>query len=264
MPEIANGDVKLWYAERGQPGGLPVVMLHGLFFSRRLFERLADRLPSHRFLLLDLRGHGRSSRPADVGSYSWRLMASDVARLLDVLEVEQAVVGGLSLGADVTLAFAACHPGRLAGAIVEMPVLDAGRPTAERVFRPLSRLLGGLGESMRPVAAASGRLRRLRQPEVAAAADLLSLEPAAGSAMLRGLMDNQDDVRSGPAALAAGAVPTLVIAHRHDPMHPVDDARTVADAVPGARLEVVSSMAELRLRPGRYAEIIGGFLREIA
>lgn len=238
-------------------------MLHGLFLSRRLFERLARRLPSHRFLLLDLRGHGRSSRPVGGGAYSWELMASDVAALMDHLGLDRAVVGGLSLGADVTLAFATQHAGRLRGAIVEMPVLEGGRPTAEAVFGPLAAALDAAGWALRPLGAASRGLRRVRQPEVAAAADLLSVEPRAGAAMLRTLLGDHEVVRRGPAALAAAGVPTLVIGHRHDAMHPVSDAAEVAGEVPEASLEVVSSIAELRLRPGRYAALVGSFLERI-
>lgn len=260
MPEVLNGDVRLWYAERGDPTGLPVVMLHGLFLSRRMFERLVARLPSHRFLLLDLRGHGRSSRPTDQSAYTWRKMASDVTALLDHLGLERAIVGGMSLGADVTLAFASVYPERLQAAIVEMPVLDDGQPTADAVFGTVASALERAGGAVRAVAAASRRLRRAHQPELAALADVLSVEPQAASAMLRTLLTDHEDVRAGPAALAAAGVPTLVIGHRYDPMHPVSDARKVADAVPAARLEVVSSSAELRLRPDRYAELIGSFL----
>ena len=260
MPEVANGDVTLWYSERGDPTGTPVVLLHGLFLSRRTYERLAARLPTHRLLLLDLRGHGRSTRPQQAAAYSWERMASDVAALLDHLGLDKAVVGGMSLGADVTLAFAALHPGRLRAAIVEMPVLEAGRPTADAVFGALAKGLDAAGWAVRPLSSASRRLRRARQPELAAVADVLSVEPRAGSAMLRTLLSDHADVRAGPAALAAGKVPTLVIGHRHDPMHPLADAEEVVAAVPGARLQIVSSLAELRLRPDRYAELVGGFL----
>lgn len=256
-----NGPVRLWYAERGDPAGRPVVLLHGLFFSRRLFERLARRLPEERMILLDLRGHGRSSRPTGPEAYSWDLMAGDVVALMDHLGLERATVGGLSLGADVTLAVAGRAAERLDGAIVEMPVLEGGRPTAERVFGAVASALKGAGFLMRPVGRASVPLRRTRHPELGSLADLLSLEPAAGAAMLRGLMADHEVVVQGRAALGRHRVPTLVIAHRHDPLHPLDDARGLVSAVPGAELLVMATQADLRLRPGRYAELIGRFLR---
>jgi pimeloyl-ACP methyl ester carboxylesterase len=263
VPDLRNGDVGLWYAERGDPLGPPTVLLHGLFFSRRLFDRLARRLPDQRMLLLDLRGHGRSSRPTDPASYSWSLMAGDVLALMDHLDLERATVGGLSLGADVALAVASLAPERLAGAVIEMPVLEGGRPVAERVFGAVATALQGAGWLMRPATRASAPLRRTRYPELGSFADLLSLEPSAAAAMLHGLMDDYDVVLGGPTALARERVPTLVIGHRHDPLHPLDDARHIISTVPDSRLLVMATQADLRLRPGRYAELIGEFLRSL-
>ena len=263
MPELRNGEVRLWYAERGDPAGPPTVLLHGLFFSRRLFERLARRLPEQRMLLLDLRGHGRSSRPIGAEDYTWELMGRDVLALMDHLELERATVGGLSLGADVTLAVAALAAERLSGAIVEMPVLEGGRPTAERVFGAVATALQAAGWLMRPATRAAAPLRRTRYPELGSFADLLSLEPTAAAAMLRGLTGEQGVVFDGPRALARERVPTLVIGHRHDPLHPLDDARGIISTVPGSRLLVMNTQADLRLQPGRYAELIGEFLRSL-
>ena len=263
MPELANGPVRLWYAERGDPHGPPTVLLHGLFFSRRLFERVARRLPDQRMLLLDLRGHGRSSRPVDPDSYTWELMARDVLALMDHLEVERATVGGLSLGANVALAVAGLAAERLSGAIIEMPVLEGGRPTAQRVFGAVAAALGAAGWLMRPATRASAPLRRTRYPELGSFADLLSLEPTAAAAMLHGLMDHHEVVLDGRKALAREKVPTLVIAHRHDPVHPLDDARSIISTVPESRLEVMATQADLRFRLGRYAELIGDFVRSL-
>lgn len=263
MPELANGPVRLWYAERGDPQGPPTVLLHGLFFSRRLFERLARRLPEQRMLLLDLRGHGRSSRPIDRESYTWALMARDVLALMDHLELERATVGGLSLGANVALAVAGLAAERLSGAIIEMPVLEGGRPAAERVFGAVATALAGAGWLMRPATRASAPLRRTRYPELGSFADLLSLEPTAAAAMLHGLMDEHEVVLDGPKALARERVPTLVIGHRHDPIHPLDDARSIISTVPGSQLTIMMTQADLRFRIGHYAEIIGNFVRSL-
>lgn len=263
MPELRNGEVTLWYAERGDPDGPPVVLLHGLFFSRRLFERVVRRVPGHRFLLLDLRGHGRSSRPQDPEAYRWDAMASDVVALLDHLGIERAVVGGLSLGADVTLALASQHASRLRGVLIEMPVLDTGRRVADPAFRALATTLDLAGRCIRPIGRLAAPLRRSSVPELGALADVVSLEPAAGAAMLRMLLDDHEVVTAGVDALGEAGVPTLVIAHDHDALHPVADAEYVAGRVPGSRLEHVSSIFELRVHAQRYAGLIGSFLDEL-
>ncbi len=232
MPALTNGSIDLWYAERGDPTGPPVVLLHGLFFSRRLFERVAARLPGYRLLLLDLRGHGRSSRPVDAEAYRWPGLASDVTALLDHLDIERATVGGLSLGANVTLAVAAEHPERLTATIVEMPVLEAGRPQAERTFRPLAAALDVGGALLRPAARAAAPLRRSRVPELAVAADPRRSTRPPGRPCCARSSTTTRRCSTASDALAAGRVPTLVIAHRGDTLHPVNDARYSPTACP--------------------------------
>jgi hypothetical protein len=63
MPTVTRDDLVLYYAERGDPAGPPVVLLHGLTMSSVTMERLAASLDDHRVLLLDLHGHGKSTKP---------------------------------------------------------------------------------------------------------------------------------------------------------------------------------------------------------
>src|SRR5258708_23151764 len=110
--------IDLHYSERGDHAGRPIVLTHGLLWSSRMMEGLASRLPDQRVLLLDLHGHGKSSRPTDPSAYTWASLAGDVIALLNHLEVDEAVVGGLSLGANVTLAVAHRHPERVTAMLV--------------------------------------------------------------------------------------------------------------------------------------------------
>lgn len=260
MPGFTHDDLRLWYSERGDPDGPPIVLLHGLFFSRRMYERLAERLPGHRVLMLDLRGHGKSSRPRTPEAYRWTKLAGDVRALLDHLGIEQAVVGGLSLGANVSIVFAVEHPERLSGLIIEMPVLDHSRRTAHRAFGPLSFALAHARTGLAPL---THNVRKLpipgRWPELATARDLLGVQPEAGAALLQGLLTDIDPPHDREA-LAAIAVPTLVIGHHFDGLHALDDAKHVAESIPGAQLVSVLTIVDLRLRAARYAQIVGRFL----
>src|SRR5207247_1756682 len=110
MASLERGDLHLEYVERGDPGGVQVVLLHGLLLASPWMERIAERLPGHWVILLDLHGHGRSSRPHDPARYSIAEFGADVVALLDHLEIERAVVGGLSLGANVTWELALTRP----------------------------------------------------------------------------------------------------------------------------------------------------------
>src|SRR4051794_13888933 len=91
-----------------------------------LARALAER--GNRVVTVDLLGHGRSDRPVDMTRYSMTLFAEQVVALLDHLEIDEAVIGGTSLGANVSLEAAALAPERVRGMLVEMPVLDNALP----------------------------------------------------------------------------------------------------------------------------------------
>src|SRR5204863_9099161 len=64
----------------------------------------------HKLVLWDMRGHGRSGYPEDTSAYSEALTVGDMAALLDEVGVPKAIVGGLSLGGYMSLAFYRAHP----------------------------------------------------------------------------------------------------------------------------------------------------------
>jgi pimeloyl-ACP methyl ester carboxylesterase len=95
---------RLEYTEYGS-GDTWVVLLHGQLMPRRMHQPLARALAAEglHVVTLDLLGHGRSDRPADPRVYSMSAFAEQVVALLDHLGADQAVVGGTSLGANVSL-----------------------------------------------------------------------------------------------------------------------------------------------------------------
>jgi len=89
--ELPNGIV-LSYAESGDPGGVPVVFVHGYSDSHRAYSRLLACLPSWvRAIAVTVRGHGDSSKP--LGAYTIAEMASDLDAALLSLLVAQPIVG---------------------------------------------------------------------------------------------------------------------------------------------------------------------------
>src|SRR5215218_9132234 len=132
-------DRRLAYRVYGE-GPRVTVLLHGLLLSQRMHVPLARALAErgNRVVTLDLRGHGRSDRPPEMWHYGMGFFARDVVALLDHLEVDEAVVGGTSLGANVTLEVASAAPERLRGMVVEMPVLDNALLACAVAFTPLA------------------------------------------------------------------------------------------------------------------------------
>jgi pimeloyl-ACP methyl ester carboxylesterase len=104
-----NG-IKLWYGEFGQ--GAPVILLHGGLANANYWGLLVRALaPHYRVIVMDSRGHGRSSR--DARPYGYDLMADDVVGLMDYLKIDTAALVGWSDGAIIGLDIALRHPERL-------------------------------------------------------------------------------------------------------------------------------------------------------
>jgi pimeloyl-ACP methyl ester carboxylesterase len=250
----------LAYREYGE-GSRVTVLLHGLLLSQRMHVRLARALAErgHRVVTLDLRGHGRSDRPAEMWRYGMGFFAQDVVALLDHLGVDEAVVGGTSLGANTTLEVASLAPERLRGMIVEMPVLDNALLACAVAFTPLMVALT-VGE---PVMKALSRVTRMiPERHVPWAANVLldtvRQAPAPSAAVLQGVFAQ----RTAPhrSERRTFTAPTLVIGHRRDPVHPFSDAGLLADELPDATLLEANSIVELRVAPERLTEEIAGFL----
>ncbi len=104
-----NG-IKIWYATFGQ--GAPVILLHGGLANSNYWGLLVRALAPHdRVIVMDSRGHGRSSR--DARPYGYDLMASDVLALMDYLKIDKAALVGWSDGGIIGLDIALHHPERL-------------------------------------------------------------------------------------------------------------------------------------------------------
>ncbi len=237
------------------------VLLHGLLLSQRMHVPLARALADrgNRVVTLDLLGHGESARPAAMQHYGMGFFAQDVVALLDHLGVDEAVVGGTSLGANTTLEVAALAPERLRGMVVEMPVLDNALLAIAIAFTPLAVALTVGEPIMRALARATRRVPEGAVPWAAnVLLDTVRQEPAPSAAVLQGLFAQ----RTAPhrAERRTLATPALVIGHRRDPVHPFSDAGLLAEELPDARLLEASSLLELRLAPQRLTDEIAGFV----
>lgn len=107
MPTLRLADLDLYFEEAGQ--GEPVLLLHGLGSSGRDWELVAPRLAArHRVVVPDVRGHGRSDKPA--GAYGVALFAKDIAALCERLGLAHVHVVGLSMGGMIAFELAVKRP----------------------------------------------------------------------------------------------------------------------------------------------------------
>lgn len=110
MPHANVNGIELFYECVGS--GSPLLLIHGLGSSGDDWAFQRDVFAcSHRVLLVDLRGSGRSSKPA--GPYAIAQFAADLLALLDLLEIARVDVLGFSLGGSVALEMALAQPRRV-------------------------------------------------------------------------------------------------------------------------------------------------------
>jgi pimeloyl-ACP methyl ester carboxylesterase len=261
MPEFEFDSHRISYDEYGD-GDRPLVLIHGLLMSRRMFDRLGPEMAElgHRVIAIDLLGHGRSDRPPEMSNYSMTFFARQVEALLDHLGLDQAVVGGTSLGANTTLELAYLSPDRVRGMMVEMPVLDNALLAAAVIFTPIMIGLRFGEPLLRRLASAARKIPRTN-PLLDMGLDMLRQDPGPSSAVLEGLFlgssapHHQFRVQMNQ--------PTLVIGHHADPLHPFSDSGMLAEELPNARLIEASSILEWRLSPERLDGELAKFLEEV-
>ena len=111
MPKINRDGVDIYYEVHGS--GPPLLLTHGYSSTSAMWQGQIEALSKHHKLIIwDMRGHGQSDYPADPGAYSEALTVADMAALLDEVGATSAIIGGLSLGGYMSLAFYRAHPER--------------------------------------------------------------------------------------------------------------------------------------------------------
>jgi pimeloyl-ACP methyl ester carboxylesterase len=250
--------------------GPDVVLLHGLTATRRYVVMGSKALPraGYRVTTFDARGHGESSPAGDPSEYEYRDLVDDLAAVLDHLGSERAAIGGASMGAHTTMAFALAFPERVSALVQITPAYD-GRPRSDSddlaEWRRLADGLEGGGvdgfleayhpkvdERWRETVMTVTRQRLERHEHPQAVADALRVVPA--SLAFEGLEE-----------LEAVEIPTLIVASRDeaDPGHPYAIGAAYAERLPDARLvtedEGTSPLAWQGARLSRaIADFLGG------
>lgn len=124
MPLLTNEDVKLHYEVHGT--GQPLILSHGYSSTLEMWQGQVETFSKHfKLITWSMRGHGRSDYPKDPSAYSEAHTVSDIAALLDHVVPEKSqkvIVGGLSLGGYMSLAFYRAYPERVS----KLLIIDTG------------------------------------------------------------------------------------------------------------------------------------------
>ncbi|MCO6006236.1 alpha/beta hydrolase [Actinoallomurus purpureus] len=242
--------------------GTPLVLLHAFPLSSAMWLAQREALSARfRVVTPDLRGFGGS--PLGTADPSVDVMADDVAALLDAKGIDRAVVGGLSMGGYVTLAFCRRHADRVLGVVLAdtkaTADTDTARATRLRIAERLEsdqtvdvlleellpRLVGPT--TMRQRALIYGRVRGLVQ----------SAPPSAAAWAQRAMAARPDALEM----LAGLQAPALVIHGAEDAVATAEDARAMAEALPNAELVLVPRSGHLTAveQPQPFNEAVAAF-----
>lgn len=262
METFVHDGQRLAYTEYGE-GPRVLILLPGLLLTQRMHEPLATALArrGHRVITLDVLGHGSSDRPPDMWRYSMSIFAEQAVALLDHLGLEEAVVGGTSLGANITLEVAALAPERLRAMVIEMPVLDNALIACALAFTPPLIALTAGEPLMRLVQVGAKAIPRRIVPFWGnVVLDWVRQDPAPSAAVLQGLFFGR--IAPHRSIRATFETPALVIGHTRDPVHPFSDAAMLAQELRNSRFIQAESFLELRFWPERLTNEIADFLDE--
>jgi pimeloyl-ACP methyl ester carboxylesterase len=121
MPKLNRDGVEIYYQVHGE--GTPILLSHGYSATSQMWAGQVEALAKdHKLITWDMRGHGQSEYPVDQGAYSEAATVADMAAILDAVGAKKAVIGGLSLGGYMTLAFQLAHPDRC----LALLIIDTG------------------------------------------------------------------------------------------------------------------------------------------
>jgi YbgC/YbaW family acyl-CoA thioester hydrolase len=248
-----------------QGDGPAILFVHGFPLDRTMWRHLVAPLTGWQRIAPDLRGMGLSDVP-ESDSYSMAEYADDLAALLEKLEVEEAVICGLSMGGYVALELMRRHR-----AMVRALVLTNTRAEADTPEGRASRdEMIGMVEAKGSEALADVMLPKLLSPSSLSAMPqvvehvrtMISGSPDAGvTGALRAMRDRADSTEF----LQEIDVPTLVVTGREDQLIPVEHSRTMADAIAGAMYTVIPEAGHLTPmeQPIATSRVIGEFLEAL-
>ena len=223
--ELRNG-LRLSYAEQGANRGAPLILLHGIADSWRIFEPLLAELPENvHVYALSQRGYGDSDRP--MTGYRTRDFVEDLLLFMDSLQIQKAIIVGASSGGFAARNFAATHPERTAGLIlVGVPATLAGRPNP---FTDLKDLID-------PGFVKSFSESVLSRPAAVEALDSMVAENLKAPARVWLETSNGLFEETFPDELAKIQAPTLIVWGDRDPIITNEDQLALAEAIKGSKL----------------------------
>ena len=237
MPYSEHNGSSFYFVEKGS--GVPFIFQHGLGGSVDQIIKIYSPPPGVRLITFDFRGHGNTS-PAAKDQYNFKTSADDISALMDHLQIDKAIVGGISMGAGVALNFALRYPSKIIALFLSRPAwLDAPmEPQIREIYGTIATMLRKHGRVKgRQFFIVSDQYKKISEESLSTALSF------AGQFNYGKAAETADKFECFPADAPANdrsewekiSVPTLVLANKSDPVHPfkygLEYAKNIPDAV---------------------------------
>lgn len=253
-----NG-LTLHYRDEGPPDAPAIAFINSLGTDLRIWDDVCAGLEGFRLVRHDKRGHGLSDCPD--GPYQIDTMAADLRALLQMLDISNVILVGLSVGGLISLALTSRAPSLAAGVVLSNTAHKIGDEALWNERIDLIRREG--------IAAVSGAImerwfspqwRSGETAKLAAYTNMLERQPVEGYAATCQAIRDADYT----AVAKALAVPALCIAGSSDGSTPPEIVRSCANLIRNSRFELIDGPGHIPCveTPGRVAELIGGFVSE--
>ena len=256
---VEIGTRSVAYDDAGE--GQPVLFVHGFPHHRKLWAPQLRALAGHsRAIAVDLPGFGESDMPERFSMESW---ADGLARFLDALSIDRAVIAGLSMGGYVTFAFWRRHRDRVLALV--LADTRAGADTEEgkakrRETIELARREGPTAVARAMLPGMVGKSTREREPSVVATMRAM-LESASVDSIV-GASEAMIERADSTTLLSTIDVPTLIICGEEDVLTPPKESRAMHAAIPGSRLEIIPAAGHVSNieRPAAVNQVLAEFV----
>jgi len=224
--------VTLEYDDIGN--GVPLLLIHAFPLDRTLWRaQIAGLASLYRVIAPDLRGFGQSSETAGE-AVSMDQYAADLKSLLDSLNIKQAVVGGISMGGYIALAFYAQYADRVKGLLLANTRATPDSEEGKQLRLTNAQRIGETG---------SGFLIEAMAPQMLGSAAKAEIEIAVRNMMLRqrapGLMSALRGMAARPdrtSLLRFATAPVLIITGTEDKLIPPADSEAMQSLIPNSIL----------------------------
>ncbi|MEU9303790.1 alpha/beta fold hydrolase [Streptomyces sp. NPDC048269] len=244
-PQFGNG-ANLFFDDLGPRGGEPLILIHGHPFNRTMWapQTAALTAAGYRVIAPDLRGYGES--PVLAGKALLADLADDIAALLARLEIEQVVVGGVSMGGQIAMEVRLRHPGLVRALVLSgttpVPETEEGaKRRRELADRLLAEGMGPYAEEVIDKMLAPYNVTGMPEAAARVSAMMRATAPEGAAAALRGRAERPDY----RPVLAEAAEPCLVVVGADDFYIPVAEAEALHALVPHSVLAVIERAGHL-------------------